>query len=60
MIKILTTVVTPTRVRARIFSYDVIKEAHRINTHWCGLWGDPAYWRLNGLDNLVFASNCKV
>ena len=57
MIKILTTVVTPTKGSARIFGCDVVKEAHRIRPRIGVAYGGDLglYWRLNGLDNLVFA-----
>lgn len=61
MIKILTTVVTPTKGSARIFGYDVIKEAHRIRPRIGVAYGGDLglYWRLNGLDNLVFAGQLQ-
>ncbi|MEW6047794.1 MAG: ABC transporter ATP-binding protein, partial [Bacillota bacterium] len=61
MVKVLTTVITPTAGSARVFGFDVVREAHRIRPRLGVAYGGELglYWRLNGLDNLVFAGQLQ-
>ena len=59
MIKMLTTLLIPTRGTAKILGYDVVNQANEIRSRIGFIFGGERglYWRLSGIDNLrYFAS----
>lgn len=61
MVKVLSTVITPTAGSARVFGHDVAREPQRVRPRIGVAYGGDLglYWRLNGLDNLVFAGQLQ-
>jgi ABC-2 type transport system ATP-binding protein len=58
-VKMLATLLIPTKGTATILGYDVVKDAHEVRKHIGFIFGGERglYWRLSGIDNLrYFAS----
>jgi ABC-2 type transport system ATP-binding protein len=61
LVKILTTVITPTSGSAHVVGYDVVSQPSRVRPRIGVSYGGDLglYWRLNGLENLVFAAQLQ-
>ena len=59
MVKMLTTLLTPTAGSARVLDLDVVDEAGKIRPRIGFIFGGERglYWRLSGYDNLVYFAN---
>jgi ABC-2 type transport system ATP-binding protein len=59
IVKMLTTLLTPTAGSARVLGFDVVRDADRVRPRIGFIFGGERglYWRLSGYDNLVYFAN---
>ncbi len=59
IVKMLTTLLTPTEGSARVLGFDVVREAEQIRPRIGFIFGGERglYWRLSGYDNLTYFAN---